>query len=176
MFSRLRPRSVYDVLAVIGCFAALTTGGAYAANTIGSTDVIDESLLSRDIQNDRVRGEDILESTLGLVPNASRLDGRDSKTFARFGGMINGDGSVLQGAGFTVDRLTEGEYTVAFPAGTLSTSLCPPVATVTVFSGLVRHPQTSGRSCSGNGGGSFTIKTLDNDGVPHDTPFAFIAM
>src|SRR4051794_37916677 len=103
MLSRLRPRSVYDVLAVIGCFAALTTGAAYAANTIGSGDVIDESLLSRDIANDHVRGEDILESTLAHV-NANRLEGLGSKAFARFGGLVNGDGTVSQGSGFTVTR------------------------------------------------------------------------
>src|SRR4051794_36149100 len=170
MLSRLRPRSVYDVLAVIACFASLTTGAAYAANTIGSTDVIDESLLSRDIANDHLRGEDILESTLGLVPNASRLDGRDSKTFARLGGLVNGDGTVTQGSGFTVARLSEGEYQVSVPPDTLSSFNCPPVRVATVFSGFARHAQISGRSCWGAGGGSFTIKTLASDGIAHDTP------
>ena len=40
----------------------------------------------------------------------------------------------------------------------------------------LRHPQLSGRGCSGLGAGNFTIKMLDNDGVAHDTPFLFIAM
>ena len=57
VFAKLRPRSPYDVLAVIGCFAGLTTGGANAADTIGSSDVIDESLLSQDFQG---RGGDDL--------------------------------------------------------------------------------------------------------------------
>ena len=59
MLAKLRPRSVYDVLAVIGCFAGLTTGGAYAADTIGSSDVINESLLSEDFKNGEVKNSDI---------------------------------------------------------------------------------------------------------------------
>jgi hypothetical protein len=46
--SRLRPRSGYDVVAVIAMFAALGTGGAYAAATIGSDEVVDESLTDAD--------------------------------------------------------------------------------------------------------------------------------
>ena len=34
MWSRLKPRSIYDVMAVIGCLAAIGTGTAYAANTV----------------------------------------------------------------------------------------------------------------------------------------------
>jgi hypothetical protein len=257
MLQRLRPRSAYDVIALLALFVAVGTGGAYAANTIGSTDVIDESLLSQDIKNgqvantdlasnavtsakianfsvanndlrgdavttsrikagnvgvtdlatnavtgakvadDSLTGADVQESSLGKVPEADTLDGNDStdflgvaataadsellggrdpKSFARLGGVINGDGSVLQGTGFTVSRLNDGEYQVSFPAGTLSNALCPPVVTAITFSGLVRNPQLSSRSCSGFGAGSFTIKTLDGDGVAHDTPFLFIAM
>jgi hypothetical protein len=65
MLAKLRPRSVYDVLAAIGCFAALTTGVAYAAETIGSDDVINESLLSEDIKNGTVAAGDIREGTIG---------------------------------------------------------------------------------------------------------------
>src|SRR3954462_9255059 len=59
MRASLKPRSIYDVFAVIGCLAAVTTGTAYAANTIGSSDVIDESLLSQDIKNGEVKTSDI---------------------------------------------------------------------------------------------------------------------
>jgi hypothetical protein len=34
MFQRLRPRSAYDVIALLALFIAVATGGAYAANTI----------------------------------------------------------------------------------------------------------------------------------------------
>jgi hypothetical protein len=240
MLKRLRPRSAYDVLAVLALFIAVGTGGAYAANTIGSSDIIDESIQSADIKNgqvtfvdvqpnsigtvrlqnggvatadlkdgavdsskvlnDSLGGDDVNESSLGPVPQADNselldgrdstdfldttgtaadsqlLDGIDSKSFARLGGVVNGDGSIVQGTGFTVSKLGDGEYQVSFPSGTLSNAGCPPIVTAMVFSGLVRHPQLSGRGCSGLGAGSFTVKTLDNDGVAHDTPFLFIAM
>ena len=91
MLSRLRPRSIYDVMAAIACIAALGTGTAYAANTIGSADIIDESILSADIKNAEVNGTDLAsnavtgykvldnaltgadinESALGQVPSAA---------------------------------------------------------------------------------------------------------
>src|SRR3954454_3031261 len=49
MLRKLRPRSAYDVMAAIALFIALAGGTAYAANTIGSSDVIDDSLTSSDI-------------------------------------------------------------------------------------------------------------------------------
>ena len=91
MLSRLRPRSIYDVMAAIACVAALGTGTAYAADTIGSADIIDESILSADIKNAEVKGTDLAsdavtgskvldnaltgadinESALGQVPSAA---------------------------------------------------------------------------------------------------------
>jgi hypothetical protein len=59
MLKKLRPRSAYDVMAAIACFGVLAGGTAYAANTIGSSDVIDESLLSQDIKNREVKAADI---------------------------------------------------------------------------------------------------------------------
>jgi hypothetical protein len=56
---KLRPRSGYDVVALLAMFVALGTGGAYAANTIGSADVIDNSLTSADIQDVSLKGQDI---------------------------------------------------------------------------------------------------------------------
>jgi hypothetical protein len=46
-------------MSTVAAFLALATGGAYAANTIGSVDVIDESLLSADIKDGEVRARDI---------------------------------------------------------------------------------------------------------------------
>lgn len=48
-----------NVVAYLALFVALGGTGAYAANTIGSSDVIDESLLSQDIKNGQVRGGDL---------------------------------------------------------------------------------------------------------------------
>src|SRR3954463_3608742 len=50
MLRKLRPRSAYDVMAAIAFFIAVAGGTAYAANTIGSADVIDESLTGADVK------------------------------------------------------------------------------------------------------------------------------
>src|SRR3954447_15350199 len=114
MLRRIRARMTYaNVASTLALFIAVSTGGAYAADTIGSSDVIDESLLSQDIKNGEVKnadiggnqvtttkikngnvmpldiaadavtgpkvlddslgGDDIQESTLGLVPDADLL-------------------------------------------------------------------------------------------------------
>jgi hypothetical protein len=155
-------------------------GGADITDgSLTGDDIADTGLTGADTADDSLTGDDILESSLGTVPTAAdadALDGRDSRDFARFGGLVLGDGTISQGTGFTVTRLGDGEYQVSFPAGSLSSANCPPVATAMVFSGLVRHPQISTRTCSGLGAGSFTIQTVDNDGVPHDTAFVFLAM
>ncbi|HEY2769889.1 MAG TPA: hypothetical protein VGI87_04950 [Solirubrobacteraceae bacterium] len=44
---------------------ALGTGGAYAANTIGSDDIIDESIQSVDIKNAQVKSADLAGSAVG---------------------------------------------------------------------------------------------------------------
>src|SRR3954454_20693802 len=59
MLRKLRPRSAYDVMAAIAFFIAVAGGTAYAANTIGSSDVIDESLLSQDFKNGEVKNPDL---------------------------------------------------------------------------------------------------------------------
>jgi len=59
MLKKLRPRSAYDVVALLALFAALGTGGAYAADTIGSADIINESIRSEDIKNTEIKALDI---------------------------------------------------------------------------------------------------------------------
>ena len=56
MLTRLRSRLTYaNVMSTIAVFAALGTGGAYAADTIGSADIIDDSILSQDIKDGEVK-------------------------------------------------------------------------------------------------------------------------
>jgi hypothetical protein len=60
MLGRIRARLTYaNVVATLALFIAVSTGGAYAANTIGSADVIDNSLLSQDIKDGEVKAADI---------------------------------------------------------------------------------------------------------------------
>ncbi|HEX8101833.1 MAG TPA: hypothetical protein VF533_04430 [Solirubrobacteraceae bacterium] len=125
MWNRLRPRSVYDVMAAIACFGVLAGGTAYAANTIGSADVIDDSLQSVDVKNgsltssdlaretlssgrifgldgtdvddDGLTGADIDEPTLGTVPQAAKVGA---------GGV---DSAALQSGSVTNDKLAPEE-------------------------------------------------------------------
>ncbi|MBA2716539.1 MAG: hypothetical protein H0U51_05705 [Propionibacteriales bacterium] len=100
---------------VVACIALsfALSGTAYAAGTIGSADVIDESLRSVDLKDgaavksgdvvdDTVAGgglvgRDIKESTLDTVPDASRLDGLDSSAFAQ-GRIISDAKSISPGS------------------------------------------------------------------------------
>jgi hypothetical protein len=50
MLRKLRPRSVYDVMAAIACFSVLAGGSAYAAATITGADVVNDSLTGEDVQ------------------------------------------------------------------------------------------------------------------------------
>jgi hypothetical protein len=57
---RLRPHLTYaNIMVTLLAIGALTGGVAYAADTIGSSDVIDESLLSQDIKNNEVGSADL---------------------------------------------------------------------------------------------------------------------
>jgi hypothetical protein len=51
MLKKLRPRSAYDVMAAIGMFTALATGGAYAANEWNGSNIQDGTLTGADIQD-----------------------------------------------------------------------------------------------------------------------------
>jgi hypothetical protein len=64
MLAKLRPRSVYDVLAAVGFFVAVSTGGAYAANTVFSTDIVDGEVKTPDIANQAVTGPKLKASAV----------------------------------------------------------------------------------------------------------------
>jgi hypothetical protein len=102
MLAKLRPRSAYDVMAALALFVALSTGGAYAADTVFSTDIVDGEVKTADlgsaavtgakvagnavgtgkVVNDSLTGDDITESTLSQV-DAGRLGGVARIGYAR---------------------------------------------------------------------------------------------
>src|SRR3954454_775367 len=132
MLRKLRPRSAYDVMAAIAFFIALAGGTAWAANTIGSSHVIDESLLSQDVKNGEVKTPDLGSNSVtssriatGNVFNsdlaADSVNG--SKVIAN--SLTSGDlapnsvgTSELQDAAVTPSKLGAGA-----PAGTLTGSI-----------------------------------------------------
>ena len=63
---RIRTRLTYaNVMSTFAVFLLLGTGTAYAAGSIGSRQVIDDSLRSIDIKNDNLTGTDTKNGTLG---------------------------------------------------------------------------------------------------------------
>jgi hypothetical protein len=98
MLGRLRSRLTYaNVASTIAMVAALGTGGAYAANTVGSADIIDESILTQDIKNAEVKNADVGADAIttaklatGAVKNADL--GADAVTTAKI--ATNGVGNA----------------------------------------------------------------------------------
>ena len=67
MFGKLwrRRPSHATLVAYLALALALSTGTAYAANTIGSDDIIDESILSQDVHNGTLVAADLAKNTIG---------------------------------------------------------------------------------------------------------------
>jgi hypothetical protein len=65
MFSKLRPRSVYDVMAAIACFGVLAGGTAYATDTVFSTDIKDGEVMTPDLANLAVTAAKLNNSSVG---------------------------------------------------------------------------------------------------------------
>ena len=55
MLRRFTSHVRHQWMGALALFLVLAGGTAYAANTIGSSDIIDESILSRDVKNGQVR-------------------------------------------------------------------------------------------------------------------------
>jgi hypothetical protein len=81
MLTSLRPRSVYDVVALVGLFVALggtavaagaLDGPAQGKNSVGSLDIIDGQVQSPDIQDSSVGGSKVKN---GAIASADILDG-----------------------------------------------------------------------------------------------------
>jgi hypothetical protein len=71
MWSQLKPRSIYDVMAMIGCVAAIGTGTAYAANTVFSTDIVDGEVKAVDLGANSVGTNKISDGAVGLADLAA---------------------------------------------------------------------------------------------------------
>ena len=64
MLSKLRPRSVYDVFAVLALIVAVGGTSAYAANTVFSSDIADGEVRSADIRNDDIQSGDVKDGSI----------------------------------------------------------------------------------------------------------------
>src|SRR4051794_21557208 len=87
-----------NVCSFMALTIALGTGSAYAANTIGSDDIIDESIQSVDIKNGEVKSSDLLP---GAVTSAKIANG--AVTNADLGADAVDGAKILDGAVGNVD-------------------------------------------------------------------------
>jgi hypothetical protein len=102
MLAKLRPRSAYDVMAALALFVALSTGGAYAANTVFSTDIVDGEVKQQDLANGAVTGGKLAANSVltpkladGAVTSAKLLD--DTQP----GGGLNTQDLATDSVGFS---------------------------------------------------------------------------
>ena len=65
MLHKLRPRSVYDVFATIAFLAVVVGGSAYAAATIGASDIESDAIRSRHIKEGSVKKADLASDSVG---------------------------------------------------------------------------------------------------------------
>jgi hypothetical protein len=83
--SRLKRPGHSTVVSYLALFVALGGTTAYAANTIGSADVINESLVSRDIKNGQIKSTDIGRSQV----TTSKIKARNVRTADIAAGAVN---------------------------------------------------------------------------------------
>jgi hypothetical protein len=65
MLRKLRPRSAYDVMAAIAFFIAVAGGSAYAATTIGASNIKNDAVRSRHIKDGAVKSPDLAANSVG---------------------------------------------------------------------------------------------------------------
>jgi hypothetical protein len=117
MAARIRRHVSYaNVMATIAMFIAIG-GGAYAASTINGSEIksrtikgkkiVKQGITRKEVKNDTLRGAQIDESTLGIVPNADKVDGLDSTDFLG-SGDVRADGTA---SSTDIDNFTTTTYT-----------------------------------------------------------------
>jgi hypothetical protein len=157
---RLRPRSVYDVLALLSFFLVLGGGTALASYVVSSNtqigpntisghkpptgdhaNVIAGSINGQDVADNSVRGADVVESSLGEVPSAT----------------LGGLGGRPDSASFSCDP----ESTTFFSCGASAGVDLPAPSRVLIIGEIRAEPDVG----NGNGGGSCKVS-----GMPSPAP------
>ena len=137
MLKKVRPRSAYDVIALLALFIAVGGGTAFAvvaANQVNSASIVDGEVKNPDlgndsvgpakVKNDSLGGSDVNESTLGTVPNADRVDGLNGSELQEFAGFGLRKANASIGPIFSVNDNAV-QRRVATP--------CPPATAVRVI-------------------------------------------
>jgi hypothetical protein len=100
----LRSHLTYaNVISTLCLFLILAGGAAYAADTIGSSDIIDESILSQDLKNGEVKSDEVLDF------------GLSNQDVGVLYANVKGNGVVAESSGgVTATHLAQGQYEVDF--------------------------------------------------------------
>ncbi|HEX8102589.1 MAG TPA: hypothetical protein VF533_08255 [Solirubrobacteraceae bacterium] len=106
---RVAGHARHNVVAYLALFVSLGGTGAYAANTIGSADIVDESIQSVDLKNGQVKRADVAADAIDAsrVANGS-LTPYDIQPESLSSGRITGlDGSDVDQNGLTGNDILE---------------------------------------------------------------------
>lgn len=97
MFSRLKSHMTYaNVASTAALVIAIGGGGAAVAatmvpaNSVGSRQIVNNSVKTQDLKDNGVTGTDVDETTLGQVPSAASADSATNATTADTATMANG--------------------------------------------------------------------------------------
>jgi hypothetical protein len=133
MLRKLRPRSVFDVMAVIAFVVALAGGTAYAANTVRSGDIVDNEVFTTDVRDDTLGfgglyAQDLGPGSVGSseIANLS-IQGQDIATDSI------GSGAIRNGSLLDVDVAQNALFNFPATIGTIPANNCAdrPVTGVT---------------------------------------------
>jgi hypothetical protein len=117
MLARMRPRSAYDVMAALALFVAISTGGAYAANTVFSTDIVDGEVKTPDLASSAVTNAKIA----GSAVNASKL-ASSAVTNGKIAGNAVTSGKVADGTLTGADIANDSIGSADLAPGSVGTS------------------------------------------------------
>ena len=113
MLRKLRSRLTYaNVVATLALIVAVGTGSAYAANTIGSADIIDGQVKSVDVANQDLTSSDIKDGSINTfdLGDGVGVAGAD---------IINNDitSADVKDGSLTANDVTENSFNVAVNVG-----------------------------------------------------------
>jgi hypothetical protein len=130
MRKRIRGRwpSHGTVVAYVALFAALATGGAYAADKIGSRDIAKKAVKSKHIAKNAVKSKHVKDGQLKVADLAEEAKG--ARAFA-LAGRSDGLNTDFPHRGFvSATREGEGSYCLTPEAGGVDPTEDPPAVTV----------------------------------------------
>ena len=104
MLRKLRARLTYaNVMSTVAVFVAVGTGGAYAANTVFSTDIVDGQVKSADVKDQSLTTFDV-STFLGADLVDNTLTSRQLATDSVWSAEVTNGGLIDRDVGQTVAR------------------------------------------------------------------------